>query len=276
MQTYAYYNGKFGKKEDINISLNERSIYFGDAIYDAAVGRCDRIMWENEHIDRFYANAAKIGITIPMNKNDFSALLHEVAIKSTLENYFLYFQASRCSTERTHSYIGSSTGLMITVSPYKIKRSQAPLNLITFKDMRHGYCDIKTVNLLPSVLASTEAKRQGCDEAIFVRRGTVTECAKSNIAIINQGRVITHPKGNRILPGITREHLALACKEIGVPFIEKRFTVNDMMKADEVIITSTTNLCKRIGRINGISVGESESSVSKALSELLYKEYKRL
>ena len=267
---------QFGKKDEIYIPLTDRSIYFGDAVYDAAVGRYDRIMWEDEHIDRFFANTSRIGIKLQLSKKDFASLLHEVAIKSMIENYFIYFQASRCLNERVHSYSGSYTSLLITVSPFTMNNDKRSLNLVTFKDMRYGYCDIKTVNLLPAVLASTKAKELGCDEAVFVRQGIVTEGAKSNIAIIKRGRVITHPKNNKILSGITRAHLQRACKQINIPFIEERFSVKEMFSADEILITSTTNLCKAAQEIDGKTVGGNARSVAKALSDVLYNEYKSI
>ena len=274
MDSYAYYNGNFGKKEDISIPLSDRSIFFGDAIYDAAIGCYDRILWEKEHIDRFFLNARRLGINHSFTKAYLSFLLREIAIKSMISSYFLYFQMSRAIPNRIHSAIGAKPSLLITIDPITIEENPQPLNLITVRDKRFGYCHIKTVNLIPSVLASTKAEIANADEAVFVRGRYVTECAKSNISILKRGRIITHPKSNRILPGIARAHLLLNCKRLGIPCMERPFTYDEMMSADEVLITSTTKLCRIATKINNTNVGGKSPDLAKKLCQLMFYEYK--
>lgn len=276
MSSYAYYNGIFGKKEDISIPLSDRSIYFGDSIYDAAIGSYDRIMWENEHINRFLLNAKRLGIEHNFSSSFLSSLLREIGVKSMLDSYFLYFQMSRALPTRTHSAKGAKANLLVTIEPIKIDPEAKPLKLITFSDKRFGYCHIKTTNLLPSVMASTKAENAGCDEAVFVRGKYVTECAKSNISIIKQGRVITHPKNNRILPGIAREHLLQNCEKFNIPFIERPFTVNEMLSADEILVTSTTKLCKVATMINKKIVGGNNHFIANKLCQEMIYEYKKV
>lgn len=276
MESYAYYNGDFGKKEDISIPLSDRSIYFGDAIYDAAIGSYDRILWEDEHIDRFLLGAKKIGIVHSFTHKYLSEILREIAVKSMIKNYLIYFQISRGMPKRIHSSKGASVNLLVTVDPIEIRPDLPPMSLITFEDKRYEYCDIKTVNLLPSVLAATKADFSGCDEAVFVRRGFVTECSKSNISILKQGRVYTHPENNNILAGITRHHLRLACKLEGIDFIEEKFTVKDMILADEILVTGTGKLCRTAGSVNGITVGGKSKEISTKLQNHLFKEYSDL
>ena len=273
MNSYAYYNGKFAKRDEITIPLSDRSIFFGDAVYDAAIGSYDRILWEDEHIQRFLDNANRIGIRHNLTKKYLSQLLREVAIKSMINNYFIYFQLSRDLPTRTHSANGCGSNLLITVDPIEINPNVTHLKLITVEDKRYGYCDIKTVNLLPSVLSATEAEKLGYDEAVFVKKEIVTECAKSNIAIIKQGRVITHPKSNRILPGITREHLRLICNKMSIPFDEREFRINEMTSADEILVTSTTKLCKTVGFIDTLPVGGKDTYLASKICENMYKEY---
>ena len=273
MNSYAYYNGKFGKKEEILIPLSDRSVFFGDAIYDAAIGSYDRILWEDEHIERFLLNAKKLGIGHSLTKSFLSALLREVAVKSMIKSYFIYFQLSRDLINRSHSAINAGSNMLITVDPIEIKKDFIPLKLMTVRDKRYDLCHIKTTNLLPAVLASTKAEKLGFDEAIFVRGNTVTECSKSNIAIIKQGRVITHPKTNRILPGITREHLHLICKELSIEFCEKKFTVSDMLSADEILVTSTSKLCKTASFINSQKVGGNNPDLANLICSRFFLEY---
>ena len=273
MCSYAYYNGEFGKREDISIPLSDRSIFFGDAIYDAAIGSYDRILWESEHIDRFLKNAERIGINHNFTKEYLSALLREIAVKSMIKTYFLYFQLSRTLPQRVHSGKNCGASLLITVDPITIDKNPPPLNLITVKDQRYDYCDIKTINLLPSVLAATEADFRDCDEAVFIKNEIVTECSKSNISIINQGRVITHPTNSKILPGIARAHLIKKCYELNIPFTERPFTKEEMLGAEEILVTSTTKLCRTVSLIDGLAVGGGNSPLSHLLCTKLYREF---
>ena len=273
MNSYAYYNGNFGLREEIRIPLSDRAIFFGDAIYDAAIGSYDRILWEDEHIDRFLSNAARIGIKQSYTKRFLSQLLREIGVKSMLKSYFIYFQMSRRKATRVHSAKGTSASLLITIDEIEIMPDPKPLKLICTEDKRYGFCDIKTVNLLPAVLSSTAADLRGCDEAIFEKNGIITECSKSNISIIKRGRVITHPRSSEILPGVTREHLLKICQRESLPTEERPFTKNELFSADEILITGTGKLCKTASEIDGISVGGKDPDLAKMICRKMYKEY---
>lgn len=274
MNSYAYYNGQFDIFDKIRIPLCDRSLFFGDCVYDAAIGRYDRILWEDEHIARFLSNAKRLGITHSYTRKRLSSLLHEISVKSRIEHYFIYFCLSRKSARRVHSAAKcKDSSLLITIEPMIIAANGQPLSLITQEDKRHGYCDIKTVNLLPAVIACTNAENAGCDEAVFHRDGVVTECAKSNIAIIKRGRLKTHPISSKILPGITRAHLLLAAGSMGIPCEEAAFTLDELFSADEILVTSTSKLCRTVSKIDGINVGGGAAEIADALCDKIYEEY---
>lgn len=276
MVSYAYYNGDFGRSENIKIPLSDRAIFFGDAIYDAAIGRYEFIMWEGEHIDRFLSNAKRLGIKHNYTKERLGALLREVAVKSCIPEYFLYFQLSRNKERRAHSALNSSSNLLVTIEPIEMNLAPPPIHLTLFEDLRYGYCDIKTVNLLPAVISSTKAEAQGCDEAVFQLGGVVTECAKSNVSILKDGILRTHPTTNRILPGIARSHVLLAARKLGIPCCEDPFTVDDLYAADEILVSSTTKLCRRANMLCGRSVGMKDTKNSEAICQILYQEFENL
>ena len=272
MISYAYYNGDFGKSEDIKIPLSDRAIFFGDAVYDAAIGRYEFIMWESEHIERLLSNARRIGIEHSYTELFLAALLREIAVKSCIPEYFIYMQISRSRERRIHSGVGCGANLLINIESFEIN-ADLPLRLALYEDKRYGYCDIKTVNLLPAVLASTEAELRGCDEAVFIRDGLVTECAKSNISILKNGVLKTHPTTNRILPGITRRHLLLTCEKLGIPYIEEAFTLDELFAADEILVTSTTKLCRRANMLDGKSVGMRDGKNAERICQFLHREF---
>lgn len=271
--SYAYYNGRFDKKENIAIPLTDRSIYFGDAVYDVAIGCYDRILWEDEHINRLLYGAKKLGIKHSYTFEFISSLLREIAVKSMIESYIIYIQLSRSYESRKHSAIDCDANLLITIDPFQPNIYSPPMKLMTYEDKRYDFCDIKTTNLIPAVLASTEAEMREYDEALFVRQGIVTECSKSNISILKQGRLLTHPKSCHILPGITREHLLLTCRELKIPVLEETFTINDLFIADEIIVTSSTKLCRSVSHINDVTVGGRDSNTFDKIRSRLNRDY---
>ena len=147
------------------------------------------------------------------------------------------------------------------------------MKLMTYEDKRYEYCDIKTTNLIPAVLASTEAEKSGFDEAVFIRDSFVTECSKSNISILKQGRLVTHPESSHILPGITRAHLLKVCEKVNIPVIKEAFTLKDLLAADEIIVTSSTKLCRSVRLINDTMVGERDTGRFNKIRSLLNRDY---
>ena len=275
MKNIAYYNGIIRPIDEILIPLSDRSIFFGDAIYDAAVGRNGRVYKLNEHLDRLYGNLKKIGIVPYCN----CEVLEETIKKMVGDfegTFFLYIQMSRATQSRVHSATGASTSLLITVKEMALPPITKRLKLITADDLRYFYCDIKTTNLLPAVLAATDTELAGCDEAVFHRERTVTECAHSNIFILKSGILKTHPKSNRILPGITREHTIKCAKNLGIPIEEVAFSVEEMLAADEIFVTSTSKFCRSVSFIDGIPVGGHSPELASALCRAVYSDFENL
>lgn len=273
MGAYAYYNGKFGTKNEITIPLTDRALYFGDGIYDVAIGTRGKMFLGGEHIDRILGNAKKLGIEAPTHE-ELEKILCDVIKKSELSDFMIYYQLSRSNEKRSHSaFKCKGYNLLVTVDDFKLSTSEKKLKLITRPDVRFLYCDIKTVNLLPAVIACTDAEKAGVDEAVFVRDGYVTECAHSNISIIKDGVFITHPANNLILPGITRKHILSACKTLGIPYVERPFTTEEMFAADEVVVSGTTKFCKCTELIDNIAVGGKNPQAVSAIYEVLHNEY---
>ena len=149
-----------------------------------------------------------------------------------------------------------------------------PLRLITVEDTRFFHCNIKTLNLIPSVLASEKAKQAGCQEAVFYRPGgRVTECAHSNIHIIKDGILRTAPADNLILPGVARAHLIRMCKKLEIPVNETAFTLTDLFDADEVLVSSSSNFCLHADTIDGKPVGGKAPELLERLRKALVDEF---
>ena len=141
------------------------------------------------------------------------------------------------------------------------------------EDTRFLHCNIKTLNLLPSVMAAQKAKEAGCQEAVFHRGGRVTECAHSNCHILKDGILYTAPADNLILPGIARAHLIRVCKKLEIPVSETPYTLKEMMDADEVLVTSSTKLCVAASEIDGTPVGGRAPEALKNILDAVMDEY---
>ena len=274
MREDTYFNGKFGRREEITIPLSDRSLFFGDAVYDAAIGKNRKIFCLAEHIDRLYRSARKVGIVPRIEKEELTRLLSAMTEECDAP-FFLYFQFSRSAQgARSHAYPDDAgCNLLILRDPIAPPDCKAPISLITAEDLRYAYCDVKTVNLLPAVLASKRAAMAGADEAVFHRGAVVTECAHSNIAILKDGVLLTHPLDCRILGGISRRHLLAAAGRLGVPVAERAFTLRELFAADEILVTSASKICRRAARLDGKAVGMKDTDLALGLCREMFGEW---
>lgn len=274
MENLGYYNGKFGTLEEMTIPMNDRVHWFGDGVYDAGPCRNYHIFSIDEHIERFFNSAALLDIKIPVTKQELKELLCDLVKKLDSGDLFIYFQVTRGTGIRNHVFTeepGNLWVMMYPASPVDLKKE---MKLISVEDTRFFHCNIKTLNLLPSVMASEKAKQAGCDEAVLYRPGKrVTECAHSNVHIIKDGKLFTAPTDNLILPGIGRKHLIQACKDMGVAVSETPFTMDDLMEAQEVLVTSSSHLCMRVSEVDGKPVGGQKTELVGKLQDALWKEF---
>ncbi len=272
--SYAYYNGFFGKFDEIKIPLSDRCVFFGDGVYDAAIGRDGKIYLEELHVKRFIENAKKIGLSVAYNEEELSKLLREVVKKSGIREFFLYFQATGYLSERLHAPRDNKrVNLLVTVKPFTPPDKSAELSLVSYPDIRQSFCDVKTLNLLGSALASEYSSSLGCDEAVFVKGSFVTECAHSNIFIIKDGKIITHPCDEKILSGIMRRKVLLLAKKRGIETAERPFSLSELFAADDVLITSTSKLALRAKSLDGVALSREKSDVCKAIIDEMFKCY---
>jgi len=275
MKNLGYYNGQFGEAEEMMIPMNDRVCYFGDGVYDATYSRNYKIFALDEHIDRIYNSAALLKIEIEQTKEEMKAILNEMVSKMDTGSNFVYWQVTRGTGKRNHVFPtdGSKANLWITISPKDIVDVYKKIKLITLEDTRFLHCNIKTLNLIPSVMASQKAKEADCDETVLHRGGRVTECAHSNVHIIKDGIFMTAPTDHLILPGIARAHLIKACKKLGFGVDETPFTLEEMMNADEVIVSSSGSLCLAAEIIDGKPVGGKAPEMLKAIQDEVLREF---
>ncbi len=272
----AYYNGKYGRIDDIYIPFNDRSHFFGDGVYEVALARNYKIYALSEHIDRLYSGADLLNINIKISKDVMADILYSLSKQLDSPDQIVYWQVTRGTCPRSHTYeenIESNFWVMIT--PAKMKDIYHPIQTITSPDTRWHHCNIKSLNLISSVMYAQKAKSECVYETILYREnGRVTECSHSNIHIITKDGIFkTAPADELILPGISRSHLISACLQLGIKVDESPFTVDEMMSADEILISSTTAPIMVCNMVDGITVGGRLPNTVRQLREWVMDDF---
>lgn len=275
MEDLGYYNGKYDRIERMTVPMNDRACFFGDGIYEALYCRNYKIFALQEHLERLYVGAETLGIVIPHTRQEMADLLYSLIGKVDSPNQLIYLQISRGTQMRNHAPAEGLVGnVWVILRQKEIQNIYIPMRLITVEDTRFSLCHIKTLNLLPTVLASAAAAQAGADEAVFHRGALVTECAHSNIAIIDrEDRIRTAPADCHILAGIARAHFLRACEALGFETVQEHFSVEEMMRAKEIVVISSGTLCRPASLIDGIPVGGGAPDMLRALQDHLMQEY---
>ena len=274
MKTLGYYNGKIDELDKISVPMLDRASYFGDGVYDVTFSRNYKVYKLREHVERIFQSAAQIKIFPKITPDELCELVQSLVKKLDDDEQWIYFQFSRGTDFRNHAFPeNANPNLWIMLRPAKIKDTYRPLRVIVRNDTRALHCNIKSLNLLPSVMATQACVEAGVDECILHRDGIVTECAHSNVSILKNGTLITHPANNLILAGTGRAHLMEACHHFEIPVTERPYTLAELAEADEVILTSASALCMRIVEVDGKSVGQKDPHLLKTLQDYLLADF---
>ena len=274
MKTLGYYNGNLDELERIQVPMLDRACYFGDGVYDVTFSRNYRIYMLEEHVERIFQSAKLIGIHPTLTERELCELLCSLIQKLDSGEQWVYFQFSRGTDFRSHAFPENPvTNLWIMMKPAEIKDTYKPLRCISMPDTRALHCNIKSLNLLPSVLATQASVEAGVDECVLHRDGIVTECAHSNVSILKNGVLYTHPADCMILAGTGRAHLIKACRAFDIPVKEECFTLNTLKEADEILLTSASALCMRIVELDGTPIGGKATYTVKQLQDYLLTDF---
>lgn len=278
MKEIAYYDGKIGLSSEISVPFDDRTHFFGDGVYDATIAGNHLVYLLNEHLDRFYSSAAALEINVPMGKEELGSLISDLTSRVEGKTHFVYWQVSRGVSWRNHAFNDDMGGkIAIFVRPLEDIPHElpAPVKAITCEDKRFEYCNLKTLNLIPSVLTYQKAVKAGTFEAILHRGDIVTECAHSNVSILKDGALISHPNDQFILRGIGKTHLIQACYRESVQVFERPFTLEELFDADEVIITSSSDFAQAVCEIDGRLVGGRDPKTLRKIGMSNLNEYLR-
>lgn len=276
MSRIAYVNGRYVAQREASVNIEDRGYQFADGIYEVVHVHRGRFIDEDRHLDRLERSLREIRLPMPMPRHALRHVLGEVVRRNRITEGLLYMQVTRGVARRDHAFPTKPVppALVVTVRripPYPKSIEGWGGAAITHPDLRWARRDIKSVALLPNVLARQAAREQGAIEAILVdESGMVTEGAATSFWIVDrQGRLRTRQLGAEILPGCTRGALIALMQEAGVAFEEGPFSVEEARQAREAFITSATSFVKPILKLDGAPVGDGTAGpVSRKLFEL--------
>lgn len=265
MPRLAYVNGAYVPLRDAAVSVEDRGYQFADGIYEVAL-RVDGKFWDLDgHLKRWARSLSELSIAAPMGERALRIVIEKLVAKNRFGDCMIYMQGTRGVASRNHPFppAGTPSSLVITAKPIDLAKLNANaakgVSVITEPDIRWGRVDIKTVGLLPNALAKEAARQKGAAEAWLIRDGKVTEGASSNAWIVDDsGALITHPLGNEILGGITRQTTILCARNLQMKIVERAFTLEEAHKAREAFITSAMNLVTAVVAIDGKPVGDGK------------------
>jgi D-alanine transaminase len=263
MSRIAYVNGRYLPRGDAKVAVEDRGYQFADGVYEVCEVRGGHLIDERRHMARLDRSLGELQIKRPMSAAALRVVLRETVRRNRVRDGIVYVQITRGVARRDFPFPTAETrpSLVVTARSNDLERLEQVaaegIAVVTVPDMRWQRVDIKSVALLPNVLAKQSAREQGAREAWLTdAHGRITEGASSSAWIVNRdGKLITHPLGHDILPGITRSVVIDVIKAQGLIFEERAFTVEEAYAAREAFITSASQTVLPVVSINGRPVG---------------------
>lgn len=278
MARIAYVNGSYVHQPDAAIAMEDRGYQFADGIYEVIAFYNRNFLDAELHLKRFYRSLNELQIAPPMGEVALKLVMRELMARNNRTDGTLYMQATRGVAKRDHVFPKyARTSLTMNLTGPKIPKAEEVekgMRVITAPEMRWARRDIKTIALLPNVLAKQQATLAGAREAWLVEKGgVITEGAVSNNAIVNgKGEIITHPADENILGGITRHVVLGIARKAGYKVIERAFTVKEAKAASEAFIMGTTANVLPVVKMDNDTIGSGKpGKVTQALLALYYQ-----
>ena len=262
--TIVYLNGEYLPLEQAKVSVEDRGFIFGDGIYEVLRYYGGRPFHLDAHLSRLQHSAQASRLPLSPAAANLPEIMERLLVENNLQDTNIYIECTRgASHPRVHAFPAqTSPTLLVMPQPFYALPPGARehgVPAITVPDLRWGRCDIKSIMLLPNVMAKTEAHDAGVFEAILVRDGIVTEGSSCNIVAVLDGTLATHPADYKILGGVTRDVVLGLARDLRMKVRESAFTRDEMYGAEEVFLTTTTAEVLSISQIDGRTIGAGES-----------------
>jgi D-alanine transaminase len=271
MSRIAYVNGRYVPHATASVHIEDRGYQFADGVYEVIAVAAGRLVDEQPHLDRLDRSLRELRIPEPMVRPALKTVLREVVRRNRVRNGIVYLQITRGAAPRDHAFPrGSQPALVVTARAQAPKRAQQEggVAVVTVPDIRWKRCDIKSVSLLPNVLAKQSAVEAGAYEAWQVADdGCVTEGSATNAWIVTADKaVVTRAADESILNGITRRTVIDLAAANGYRLDERAFTLDEARNAAECFLTSTTSWVMPVTSIDGAAIaGGQPGPLTRAL-----------
>lgn len=275
----VYLNGDYIPDDQAVVSPLDRGFMFADGVYEVIPAYGGRLFRLQEHLERLRQSLDGIRITPPYTDQQWAEILHELIERNDRGNQSLYLQITRGVALRDHAFPRAASPTVFAMcsplTPMSQEVRENGVAAVILKDIRWEYCHLKTIALLPNILLRQQALDAGASEAILVRDGEITEGAASNLFIVDSGVLKTPPKGPRLLPGITRDLVMELAAAYDIPHQEAHMTPNDLRRAQEIWVTSSTKEILPVTRLDNAAVGNGRPGPVWTRMIALYQDYKQ-
>jgi D-alanine transaminase len=266
MSRVAYVNGQYQPHGQAVIHVEDRGFQFADGVYEVWSIFDGRMADFDGHMTRLHRSLSELRIDIPMTRESLTQVLKETIRRNRVRNGIVYLQITRGTARRDHPFPAEGTppSVIVTAKSISADRSEATAKkgvaVVTVPDIRWGRCDIKTVGLLPNVLAKQAARDRGAYEAWMVdEMGLVTEGSSTNAWIVDEnGKLRTRDTQANILRGVTRTMLMAMLADEGVQLDERPFSVDEAKRAREVFVTASSTFVMPLVSLDGVKIGDGK------------------
>ncbi|MEO1939940.1 D-amino acid aminotransferase [Candidatus Thioglobus sp.] len=273
----VYLNGDFIAKDKASISVMDRGFLFGDGVYEVIPAYNGKIFRPTEHLDRLQKSLDSIQITNPYSHNKWINILNKLVNHSSNTNQSLYLQITRgTDTKRKHNFDALTPTIYVESNPLTSKTKQElskGFSAISAQDIRWSRCDIKATSLLANVLYAQDAKKHNVEEVILYRDNQITEGATSNVFILKNNILYTHPTGANILSGITRDLVLESASACSIQIQESSFSLDNIFTSDELWISSSTREIMPITKLDNKPINQGKVG---AIWGCVFEYYQRL
>lgn len=256
MSDLVYLNGEFLPAKEACVPVMDRGFLFGDGVYEVIPAYAGQPFRLHEHLQRLEASLQAIRMSPPLREEAWREVLQKLLAPRGDVDQQIYLQITRGAYgKRLHAIPEQVTPTVMAFATELTRRDpelvKQGMSVITLDDIRWERCNIKAITLLANILAQQQARDEGSQEAILVRDGMANEGTASNLFMVKDDLIITPPKSQHLLPGITRDLLLELAMEAGLPYAEASISVEELENADEIWMTSSTKEVMPVTRLNG-------------------------
>ncbi|MEM1377446.1 MAG: D-amino-acid transaminase [Pseudomonadota bacterium] len=280
MSRIAYVNGRYVSHAHASVHVEDRGYQFADGVYEVCEVKDGHLIDQTRHMDRLDRSLSELRIDWPADRNAVECVLAEVVRRNRVRDGLVYVQVTRGVAKRDHMFPTGDVKPALVVTAKSVdpsvaqKKAAQGIAAVSVHENRWDRVDIKTVGLLPNVLARQAAVEQGAQEGLFVDSdGIVKEGASTNVWIVTKDKkLVTRPAEHGILRGITRAVVMNAADELGLSLEERGFTEDEAYEALEMFVTSATSVVIPVVQFNGRAIANGEpGSTSALLRDAFYR-----